>query len=111
MNAEEQEERAFVIKRDGECVLHKRDPEHVCRSPWGDAHAPTRTDLLTVEHVKDHLMMGRRAASDRRHMVAMCWGGNVGVPSKEVRAWLRSYLLEVQKGPEHDKRRTIHGED
>jgi len=47
----------------------------------------------TVEHVKDDLMMGRRAPSDERHLVASCWGHNAFVPpSKEVRHKLRAWL-------------------
>lgn len=47
----------------------------------------------TVEHVKDDLMMGRRAPSDERHLVACCWGHNAfSPPSKEVRYMLRSWL-------------------
>jgi hypothetical protein len=91
---EEKRERAFVIDRDGECVLVKRDPAHQCHR-MGFPHRATVTRLLTVEHVKDAPMMGRRAASDRQHMVAMCFDANVAVPSREVRAWIREYLAKV----------------
>lgn len=96
MNREEQAERDFVLDRDRECVLAKRDRSHVCTK----LRTPHRSDnrrLLTVEHVKERgkMAMGLRAKSDRHHMVAMCWDGNVAVPSREVREWLRDYLLEV----------------
>lgn len=40
-------------------------------------------------------MMGRRAPSDRKHMVALCLDANVGVPSKAEREWMRQYLASV----------------
>jgi hypothetical protein len=47
----------------------------------------------TLEHVKDDLMMGRRAPSDERHLVAACWGHNAyAPPSKEIRHQLRAWL-------------------
>lgn len=94
MNTREQEERAFVIRRDGECVLAKMNDLHVCRR-MGTPHRPDMPHLLTVEHVKDQSMMGRRAPSDRKHMVAMCLDANVAVPSKDTRQWLREYLRRV----------------
>lgn len=81
-----------VMKRDGACVLSKLNAAHVCRDRWGEIHRPDATRALTVEHVKDELRMGRRAPSDLAHLVALCHGANVGVPSKEERAWMRAYL-------------------
>lgn len=89
------EMRAAVIVRDGGCVLARLDPAHVCRDRWGTAHAATATWLLSIEHVKDELRMGRRAPSDMGHLVAMCYAGNVNVPSKTQRAALREYLRSV----------------
>lgn len=96
MNDQERRERAFVLDRDKECVLAKRDPRHMCRR-MGSSHKSNVLRLLTVEHVKDQPMMGKRAPSDRRHMVAMCLDANVAVPSKEVREWLRDYLKRVNE--------------
>ena len=86
--------RASVLRRDGQCIIAKLhlEPGHICRNRWGTAHAPTDLHQLTVEHVKDHLAMGKRAPSDPAHLVAMCWAGNVGVPSKAMRAAIREYL-------------------
>lgn len=95
MNDAERSEREHVLRRDGRCVLHIRDERHVCRRMLM-AHRPDSLRMLTVEHVKDQPMMGRRAPSDRRHMVAMCYDANVAVPSKEVRAWIRDYLSRVE---------------
>lgn len=88
------EERAFVLRRDGECVLFKRDPSHRC-SFMGREHRPNDAKRLTMEHVKDAPMMGRRAPSDRKHMVALCLDANVAVPSKAERDWMRDYLAKV----------------
>jgi hypothetical protein len=47
----------------------------------------------TVDHVKDDPMMGRRAPSDERHLVACCWGHNAfSPPTKEMRQKLRAWL-------------------
>ena len=84
-----------VMRRDGQCVLAKRDRSHECRDEWGYPHASTDLSRLTIEHVKDEPRMGSRASSDLAHMVALCAAANVGVPSKAERAWMREYLAEV----------------
>lgn len=83
------------MSRDGMCVLAIRDPRHQCRR-LGFPHRPDVIRLLTVEHIKDQPMMGKRAPSDRRHMVAMDFDANVAVPSREVRDWIREYLRRVE---------------
>lgn len=88
------EEREFVLRRDGECVLFKRDPSHRC-SFMGTEHRPGDIKRLTMEHVKDAPMMGKRAPSDRKHMVALCLDANVRVPSRVEREWMRAYLAEM----------------
>lgn len=72
-----------VMERDKGCVLARLDPSHRC------------SGYMTVEHVKSDLRMGKRAPSDLAHLVAMCYGGNVGVPSKTQRAALREYLKDA----------------
>jgi len=89
--------RDAVFARDKRCVLFNLDPDHVCRDRWGQPHMPGAVHLLTIEHVKSELRMGLRAPSDMGHCVAMCWAGNVGVPSKIQRAGLRAYLAEVNE--------------
>lgn len=84
-----------VFRRDGGCFMVRLNPEHVCYDQWGEPHAPNALDKLTLEHVKDHPRMGRRAPSDARHLVALCWTANVGVPSKQARAAMREYLASV----------------
>ena len=87
--------RSTVLRRDGECLEYKRNPAHVCRDRWGASHAAWALDLLTLEHVKDQPRMGVRAPSDPAHLVALCFAANVGVPSKEARAFFREYLAGV----------------
>lgn len=98
MTPAEKREREFVIARDGECVLVKRDPSHVCHR-MGFPHRADSKRLLTVEHVKERgkMAMGIKASSDRQHMVAMCFDANVAVPSRVVREWLREYLAKVNE--------------
>lgn len=84
--------RSYVIVRDGGCLMVRFDPRHVCRDRWGVPHAATTLHLLTVDHVKDESRMGKRAPSDVRHLVALCHYANVGVPSKDFRAFEREYL-------------------
>jgi hypothetical protein len=81
-----------VMRRDGGCVLARFDAPHVCHDRWGNEHPPTDVRRLTVEHVKDDLRMGVRAPSDLGHLVAMCYSGNVDVPSKRDRENIREYL-------------------
>ncbi len=72
------------------------DPDHVCRDRWGEPHSPYDLDKLSLEHVHDTGgMMGKRAESDPAHLVALCYGANVGVPSKAQREGFRSYLAAV----------------
>lgn len=84
-----------VLRRDGICFVARLDPVHLCRDRWGQPHAARVLRLLTMDHVKEHPRLGRRAPSDLAHLVAMCWGANVGVPSKEVRAAERAYLAQL----------------
>jgi hypothetical protein len=46
------------------CVAPMLDPSQ-SRNCWGRS---------TLDHVKDDLMMGKRAASDERHLVTLCEG-------------------------------------
>ena len=89
--------RVAVMERDQRCVLYQLDPEHVCRDRWGQPHIASRTDLLTIEHVKRELRMSVRAENSMETMVAMCWSGNLGPPTKVQRALIREYLAEVNE--------------
>jgi hypothetical protein len=85
--------RAAVLERDLVCTLARLDPTHECRDRWGLSQPPSWD--LTIEHVKSESRMGRRALSDLQHLVAMCYGGNVGVPSAAQRQAIRAYLAQV----------------
>jgi len=84
-----------VVHRDGGCVLSRLFQDHVCRDRWGETHDAYDQRKLTIEHVKSDLMMGRRAPSDTAHLVALCAGSNIGVPSKVERQAMREYLRSV----------------
>jgi hypothetical protein len=93
-----------VLDRDGRCFLLRLDLAHECRDRWGTPHSPYDKSRLTVDHVVMPTervpygsggMKGKRPPHDERHLVAMCWAGNVGVPSAEVRDAERAYLADV----------------
>ena len=90
-------ERAAVYLRDRVCFLYRMDPEHVCRDQWANPHAPDDLGKMTVDHVSKWPggMKGKRPEHLRENMVQMCWAGNVGIPSKEVRQAERAYLASV----------------
>jgi hypothetical protein len=82
------------------CFLHRPevDPNgiHVCRDQWGNRHSAWNLSRLTLDHVKDELGMGKRAPSDKRHLVAMCHAGNTKPPTAIEREAERKYLAEVE---------------
>jgi len=91
--------RAYVFDRDGVCVAFRRDPDHVCRDRWGVPHAPGDRTKLTLDHVFPEAggRKGKKADDDARFLVAACDAVNVGVPSRELREFERSYLAAVEK--------------
>jgi hypothetical protein len=80
-----------------QCFLFRLDRDHVCKDRWGRPHSPYLMWRLSLDHVKDGPMLGKRAPSDEWHLVAMCYAGNVAVPSKEVRMAERTYLLSLRE--------------
>ena len=80
------------------------------RAAWELTNGPVPDGLWVLHHCDtprcvrpDHLFlgdhadnMGRRAPSDPSHLVAMCYGANVGVPSKDNRERCREYLRSVE---------------
>ena len=89
------EVRLEVMRRDGECVLKKRDLFHQCRDQWGAWHDSRDVNRLSLEHVKDELRAGVRAPSDVRHLVALCHTANLKPPSKAEREFMREYLAGI----------------
>lgn len=84
-----------VLIRDGGCLLAKIEPGHICRDVWGQQHAANDLDRLTLEHVKDASMMGRKAPTDAAHLVALCAAANFAVPNHSQREAFRAYLRAV----------------
>lgn len=91
------ETRAAVMVRDRRCFVTRVDPDHVCRDQWGYPHPSDDLGRLTLDHVHEHAggTKGKRAPSDLRHLVLMCHGANVGVPSRAIRQAERAYLREL----------------
>ena len=87
--------REQVMERDRGCVLHFLEPGHICRTRFGTEHPWDATDLLTLEHVKAELRMGKRAPDDIGFMVALCGAANNRPPSKVQRALFRDHLAQV----------------
>lgn len=95
-----QQMHAEVRLRDRECVAAKAVragviESHQCRDMWGMPHASQAIALLSVDHVHDVAMMGKRAPSDLRHLAALCYGMNVGGVPAEVRRFEREYLASL----------------
>lgn len=66
-----------------------------CRNRWGYPHCFMADDDLTLDHVKDQPMMGKRAPSDEAHLVTLCWGHHLGGWATARRPLLREYLARV----------------
>jgi hypothetical protein len=90
--------REAVLERDRYCFGLRVDPSHACRDQFGRLHPAGDLSRLTVDHVHPHAggTKGKRAPDSMRTLVAMCWGMNVGVPSREVRQAERAYLAMVE---------------
>lgn len=75
-------EHDYVFARDQRCVAAQIDPTHRCEG------------RDTLDHVpgKNENAMGKRAPSDRWHMLRLCWGGNVNgwasAHRDDERAWI-----------------------
>ena len=95
------EVRKEVLSRDGyRCVALTLDPAHRCQDRWGrEIGRPPgqmNTADLTLDHVKDQPMMGKRAPSDPAHLVVLCWGAHLLTDwATSHRPELRAYLAEA----------------
>lgn len=88
---------AAILARDKECVQHKLDPTHICRDRNGYPHSPDKLALLTLDHVHDMATMGKRAPSDRAHLVALCFGSHITSGwATSHRPDLRRYIRQVE---------------
>lgn len=87
---------AYILDRDQACIASKLDPTHQCRTRFREPHAPDDRKRLTLDHVHDAATKGKRAKSDRWHLVAACgWANNEGWCSAH-RQEERDYLREKE---------------
>lgn len=81
--------RIRVFQRDGGCV-----------APRLDRSVELCAGRLTLDHVRDEAMMGKRAPSDERHLVTLCELHHTGLVAganwaTSHRPELRTYLATV----------------
>jgi hypothetical protein len=78
--------RMTILKRDKGCLAPVLSP--AASGPcWGP---------LTLDHVKDQPMMGKRAPSDEQHLVTLCYGHHVETGwATSNRPLLRWYLRRL----------------
>lgn len=77
-----------ILRRDGRCVAPTVDPNQ----------SGTCSGRLTLDHVKDQPMMGKRAPSDRRHLVTLCEKHHLWTSwATSNRPGLRRYLADVEE--------------
>lgn len=88
--------RRTVQERDRVCVALQTGFDHQCKDQWGKPHGAGEYRRLSLEHVKDELMMGKRAPNDREHCVAVCYAINLRPPTKAMREAFREYLARVE---------------
>lgn len=94
---------SYVVARDGYwCVAPSLGAERPCRNRWGDPIYETSghftSDDMTLDHVRDQPMMGKRAPSDPDHLVTLCWHHHLGGWATGHRPELREYLRLVGEG-------------
>ena len=80
-NAVHQDTRLEVLERDKGCV-----------APQIDTNAGDCRGRLTLDHVKDQPMMGKRAPSDPQHLVTLCIRHHLDGWATSHRPLLRAYL-------------------
>ena len=73
----------LVLVRDGDCVALRLGATDACAG------------RLTLDHVKDAPMMGRRAPSDPRHLATICFHHHLDGWATSHRPELRDYLAGV----------------
>lgn len=82
----------------GGCVAAFLAPEHRCADAWSNPHTPDFARRLTLDHVQSgYGRTGKRAASDRAHLVTLCYRAHLGGWATSHRPLLREYLERVQR--------------
>lgn len=96
-------EHLHIRVRDGMCfgammAAKGQVAPHVCRAQFGQIHAATDIDMLTVDHFHRHAggTKGKKAPSDRHHGVAMCHWLNTSAPSAVIRRGEREYMTWLE---------------
>lgn len=86
-----------VLLRDRQCVASKLGFAHLCRDAFGREHSTFAIERLTLDHVQEgYGRMGRRAASDEQHLVALCFFAHITSGwATSHRPELRDYLARV----------------
>jgi hypothetical protein len=79
--------REAVLRRDRGCVAPRLGATEY------DCHG-----RLTLDHVKDQPMMGKRAPSDLSHLATLCWTHHLDGWATSHRPQLREYLARVNAG-------------
>ena len=76
---------AYIMLRDGSCIFAAL-PDHACRGH------------RTLEHVpgKNENAMGRRAPSDRLHLVVACLDANINGYASAHRDFARAHIAKVE---------------
>lgn len=86
----------YIIRRDRTCIAARYDPEHDCRDRFGNRHLPNDAKRLTLDHVHDEATAGKRAKSDKYHLVAACGWANIEGWCSANRDIERMYLAEKE---------------
>lgn len=92
---------AVLIRDRYRCVALELDPEHTCQDKWGRSLGRPDRRMhpmhLTLDHVKDEPMMGKRAPSDPAHLVTLCWGAHIHTSwATSHRPELRDHIARVR---------------
>lgn len=85
---------------DYRCVAPKLGATDMCRNRWGSPIIVTGKmphSALTLDHVKDQPRMGKRASSDRQHLVTLCWHHHLDGWATSHRPELREYLAQREE--------------
>lgn len=97
--------RESIYERDDwKCVAPRLGATDECRDFWGKIilwslgdpvyAAPSR---LTLDHVKDQPMLGKRAPDDAEHLATLCWHHHLDGWATANRPALRTYLREANQ--------------
>lgn len=92
----------YIVERDtryaGGCVAAYLDPSHGCRNEWGTPFPPESVPL-TLDHVQEgYGRMGKRAPSDKGHLVSLCYYAHLNGWATSNRDALRWYLDRAEAG-------------